>query len=314
MSSQNLARVLGGDVTGPNRILCPGPGHSPRDRSLSVTIDSAAPDGFLVHSFTTDDWHACRDHVRQLLGLGNFEPRRAKGPIRTHRVPVDDTAVRRREFATSIWMEARPIGGTPPETYLARARAIDIPGDIYSGSSIRFHPACPFRLNSGEVVRLPAMVAAMTSIECNVFTGISRTALLPDGSGKAKVRGLPDDGRMMLGSSKSAVVRLTPDEDMTIGLGLAEGIETAMSVMGFGFSPLWATLSAGTLKSLPVLGGVEALTIFADNDASGTGMAAAWACAERWNAAGHECTIWTPPSLHGDAGKGTDFNDLTGRA
>jgi len=29
------ARALGGDVVGRDQILCPGPGHSPRDRSLA---------------------------------------------------------------------------------------------------------------------------------------------------------------------------------------------------------------------------------------------------------------------------------------
>jgi hypothetical protein len=69
MDARSLAIAFGGEVSGTDRILCPGPGHSPRDRSLSVRLDPHAPDGFLVHSFSSDDFRECRDHVRRYLGL-----------------------------------------------------------------------------------------------------------------------------------------------------------------------------------------------------------------------------------------------------
>src|SRR5438132_973991 len=68
MDAARLAISLGGELAGRDRILCPGPGHSPHDRSLSVRLDPAAPEGFLVHSFAADDWRECRDHVRHSLG------------------------------------------------------------------------------------------------------------------------------------------------------------------------------------------------------------------------------------------------------
>ena len=34
---QSWARALGGEVSG-GQVLCPGPGHSAKDRSLSVKI------------------------------------------------------------------------------------------------------------------------------------------------------------------------------------------------------------------------------------------------------------------------------------
>lgn len=53
-----IARRLGGERSG-FQISCPGPGHSPRDRSLSVGF---APNGsFVVHSHAGDDFGACRD-------------------------------------------------------------------------------------------------------------------------------------------------------------------------------------------------------------------------------------------------------------
>jgi len=68
-----LARALGGEVRD-GQVFAPGPGHSPIDRSLSVKLDGSAPDGFLVHSFASDDAIVCRDHVRDKLNLPAFKP------------------------------------------------------------------------------------------------------------------------------------------------------------------------------------------------------------------------------------------------
>src|SRR6516165_10874850 len=68
-----LARALGGDVNG-GSVLAPGPGHSPKDRSLSVKLDTSAPDGFVVHSFAGDDPIRCKDYVRHKAGIEPFKP------------------------------------------------------------------------------------------------------------------------------------------------------------------------------------------------------------------------------------------------
>jgi RecA-family ATPase len=74
ISITQLANALGGDVCN-GQVLAPGPSHkSPRDRSLSVKLDSDAPDGLLVHSFAGDDPLACKDYVRERAGLGPFKP------------------------------------------------------------------------------------------------------------------------------------------------------------------------------------------------------------------------------------------------
>ena len=72
---QRLAAALGGEVSG-GQILCPGPGHSRQDRSLSVKPDSEAQDGFIVHSFARDDPIVCRDYVREKAGMPAFKPGR----------------------------------------------------------------------------------------------------------------------------------------------------------------------------------------------------------------------------------------------
>jgi hypothetical protein len=68
----SLAKALGGEVSA-GQILAPGPGHSADDRSLSIKLDSAAPEGFLVHSFAGDDPINCRHYVREKLGSLPFQ-------------------------------------------------------------------------------------------------------------------------------------------------------------------------------------------------------------------------------------------------
>jgi hypothetical protein len=76
---EQLQRALGGAVTaGGTQLLCPGPGHSPEDRSLSIKLDPNAPNGFVVHSFADDDVIACRDYVAQKLNLPKPESQKAK--------------------------------------------------------------------------------------------------------------------------------------------------------------------------------------------------------------------------------------------
>ena len=105
---------------------------------------------------------------------------------------------------------------------------------------------------------------------------------------------------MMLGRSKGAAVKLTPDDEITLGLGICEGIETGLSLISAGYN-VWAVGSAGTIADFAVLPGVDCLTIFADNDP--VGMKAARGCAERWAAAGIQGRIMPPKAA------GTDWND-----
>lgn len=73
MSAREIALALGGDVVSVNRVAAPGPGHSSKDRSLSILITGS---GFIVHSFAGDDWRVCKDYVRSRLGRLPFNQRR----------------------------------------------------------------------------------------------------------------------------------------------------------------------------------------------------------------------------------------------
>ena len=64
---RHIAAALGGEVCG-QQVLAPGPGHSPRDRSLAVRLSANAA-GFICHSHAGDNWQICVEHVRARLGL-----------------------------------------------------------------------------------------------------------------------------------------------------------------------------------------------------------------------------------------------------
>jgi hypothetical protein len=70
---QNLARALGGEASG-NKVLAPSPGHSAKDRSLSLTVGLELPGGFVINSFSGHDWQDCKDYVRGKVGLEPFKP------------------------------------------------------------------------------------------------------------------------------------------------------------------------------------------------------------------------------------------------
>ena len=73
LSLRDIARALGGEVSG-DEVMAPSPDHSAKDRGVSVKLDASAPDGFLVHSFNGVDDIACKDYVRDKLGLPKWKP------------------------------------------------------------------------------------------------------------------------------------------------------------------------------------------------------------------------------------------------
>jgi putative DNA primase/helicase len=304
MNLHAIAAALGGEVRG-LQVLAPGPGHSFRDRSLAVRLDQTAPDGFITYSHAGDDWRACRDHVRTMLGLPPWEPgdgrRRAIPPSRREQwdmAATDAQANDRRSLteddliritrARAIWEEALDPRGTITETYL-RHRALDLSHEL-AGTVLRFHPSCPWRdENTGRTDRVPALIAAFRSIDDGGITGIHRVALTSDG---VKI------GRRMLGLVHRAAINFDDITGDTLVIG--EGIETCLAGRQLGFVPAWALGSVGAISFFPVIDGIRRLVILGER-----GEASARAiqiCGRRWQAARRRVTI-VMPSV------GDDLND-----
>jgi putative DNA primase/helicase len=185
------------------------------------------------------------------------------------------------DLARSLWQEAMPPQGTLAEAYL-RARGLA----LEPGLPIRFHPRAWRNKDCGPPC--PAMISLMTCPETGEATGAHVTYLRADGTGKA------EGGRAKIMLGQAGIIRLSPDDTVTSGLGLAEGVETGLAIMQhFGWRPVWSAASAGGIGRFPVLRGIEALTIFADQDSAG--IEAARQCACRWQEAGREGRILAPP-------------------
>jgi putative DNA primase/helicase len=268
---RDLARILGGNVIG-GQVCCPGPGHGRNDRSLAVRPAPSMPDGFIVHSHCGDDWRSCREHVLSLLG---------RAPPITQR---EQLAPRRRYssqgWALQIWKDSVDPHDTLVERYLT-TRKLALPDD--AARFIRFHSACPWTDDNNIRVRVPAMVALFRTITGHEPAAIQRTALRPDGS---KI------GRKMLGPVIGAAIKITADEDVLLRLGVAEGLESAMSAIALGQGPAWSLGSAGALRNLPVLPGIETLAIIAEHDRANE--EARDICGSRWQDAGCEVLIVEP--------------------
>jgi hypothetical protein len=257
---------------------------------LSIKIDPAAPDGFIVHSFAGDDAITCRDYVRAALGLGAWGRRRQK-PLpsrpRPSTVAPHDDAAGRSSLALRIWNEAHDPRGTVVAKHLA-SRGLTLTGD-FAGDVIRFHPALKL-----DGVLVGAMVALFRDVTTNEPCGIHRTFL--DGAG-CKL------ARKMLGRCKHAAVKLDADEKVTLGLTIGEGLESCLAAQLAGFQPAWALGSAGAIGTFPVLPGIEAITILGEIGDGGANHRAAQACAARWMDAGQEAFMVSPCV-------GSDLNDV----
>ena len=285
LTLRQLASALGGDVSG-NQVLAPGPGHSPKDRSLSIKLEESAPGGFLVHSFSGDDAMFCKEYVREKLILPPWN-RRANG---LPQASVKCHGRKRTEAALAIWNAAMIADGTLVENYLA-ARGLHPPVP----STLRFHAGLKHR--SGDC--WPAMVALVAHGVDDTTLAIHRTFLARDGDGKAPV----DRPKMMLGPCRGGAVRLAPAGDL---LMVGEGIETCLAAMQATGHPAWAALSASFLRILNLPDDVRDVIVIADADEPGE--AAACHAALRWKSEGRRVRIARPTS-------GMDFNDmLMGRA
>jgi putative DNA primase/helicase len=205
----------------------------------------------------------------EFVGAYAPAPRARRETEKTDTAAATDPDERARTTkAHRLWHQATSIRGSLGERYFLEHRHLEVT-QLKVGHALRWHAG------------IRAVIALMTDPISAAPLGIHRTFLGPDG---AKLE------RKMLGPQ--GVVRLSPDEAVTIGLGVTEGIEDAIAVMLSAWRPVWAATSAGGISKLPVLAGVQALTIFADADT--VGLQAAETCRGRWRAAEREVVIAAP--------------------
>ena len=265
-----------------NHGMCRCPAHADATPSLSVT---GTRDGrVLLHCFAGC---AGRDVIAALRGRGLWLER---GPRRAPRRPTperpDQAALRRQRRARALWEAAEPIAGTLGEVYL-RTRGVvgRLPPSLRFVARLEHN----FRLTAH-----PALIAAVQDGE-GAVTAIQRIWLSDDGRAKAAL----DPAKAGLGPMRDGAVRLDPPAAV---LGLAEGVETALSARQLYTLPVWATLGASRLKSVRLPDVCRSVVIFADNGEAGLRLARE-ACAH-YRDAGRGARLIAPPRAFGD------FNDM----
>jgi len=271
---------------GEHRLTCPHCSRGKRDKTLGVTVGDAG-DG-VAHCFRCE---YVETHQPERPGSG-LQPKPQRPPAQQVRRVVAPQQQRHETLSDAgraLWKTTRSITPDSPAGRYLIARRCKLPPP---GSHLRELPT--HRHPSGHVG--PCMVALLTDFETSEPRSLHFT-WLGEGGKKADV----SPPRLLLaGHAKAgAVCRLWPDEYVSGGLGLGEGIETALS-LAHGYEPVWAAIDAGNLAALHVMAGIECLLIACDRDPAGE--KAARACARRWAAAGVDVLITKQDS--------NDVNDI----
>ena len=174
----------------------------------------------------------------------------------------------KREAMSKLWRVSKTVeSGDPVSRYLFyRVGLTCFPSCLRTAYNLRYQSDCPsFH---------PAMIAMVTGPDGAPST-LHRTYLTNDGR-KAPVI---EPRRLMPGIiAKGAAIRLGPAGDV---LGIAEGIETALSATALFGVPCWAAVSAAMLAAWQPPTEAKRIVVFGDNDESYTGQAVAYRLAKR---------------------------------
>lgn len=221
------------------------------------------------------------------------------------RINDPDVARRKRERLRATWGEAVPLTDAKAHAVRAylQARAL---GEVLKSAPkvLRAHPSLEYWDGSRSLGRFPAMVALFHGAAGSPVT-LHVTYLRSDGCVKAsvpspkKILGVPQAG-----ATKGGAIRLFEARGNV--LGVAEGIESALSLYLIRKVPVWASFCADNLERIRLPEGLRRLEIGVDLDASGKGQAVAAALAKRvmqWSR--RTKVVYIKPELDGPG----DLND-----
>lgn len=197
-----------------------------------------------------------------------------------------DDAEKRKRLLNEMWKGGVNVsrGDTVGEYLHRRTGLKEIP------SVLRLHPALyHFETQSNH----PAMIAKVTDADNNPVA-IHRT-WIAEVSPKKKITAGP--------IPSGSAIRLFPYEE---ALGIAEGIETAISAWAIFNIPTWAAISANMMEKWEPPKIVKKIFIFGDNDHNFTGQLSAYRLAHRLRQnEGFEIVKVVIPNI-----VGADWNDV----
>lgn len=290
-SAETIAHALGGHRCGDGYLIrCPVPSHGKGrgDKNPSCSIQDGHTT-LLVKCFTGCEARDVLDML-QHRGLLDHDARDHHGD-RRHR-PDCRRQLEQREpnpdpRGIEIWRNSHPLEGTLGGRYLREHRSLLGP----------FPPSLRF-IRSAEHPRtgllLPALVAALSRPDGEVVA-VQLTFLRPV-DGRKNPSSTP---RINVGKFGTGAVRIDCGRDHPgLQLGLAEGIETALSAQQLSGVPTWATLGGQRLRSITLPRDIREIHIFADNDEPG--RVAAEHAAARYTRDGLTVRLRWPPEEFGD--------------
>lgn len=189
--------------------------------------------------------------------------------FRRENIPKTSSAGSMRKRVLSKFSKLVQLRGTSGAAYLNARGIYQLPTD-----AIRFND---HQRHNGMVFQ--SLYALATDDKGELCY---RHLTLLDGAKKADIgdsvkrqKSLQDEN--YLEHARSVAIRMFP---VASTLGIAEGIETALSAHQIYNVNTWATMTANFMKKFRVPAGVKHLIIFADRDEhSATGLAAAYECA-----------------------------------
>lgn len=283
-----LVRALGGDLyAGGRRALLPAPGHSAKDRSVSLMLEGGR---VVAHSFGAAGWREVLDDLRaqgwidaenRLLSGGAPGPSRAAAP--------QATRAERIAAARRLWDAAGAIApGCPAALHIA-GRGVDVAAA--AAGALRAHAAVPASVYRDRGVRRPALLAGvrdaagkLTAVEITYLDARGRRSALARPPRKV-VGVLPPGCAVRLARRAAAMV-------------VGEGVFSTLSAMRRFGLPGWALLSTTNLRRWSPPDGVRRVLVAGDRGAEGERSAARLVAALR--AAGCAAGLVLPPDGFGD--------------
>lgn len=243
-AAADIVKRLGGDWSS-GGAMCRCPAHADKSPSLSVRIGDRS---LLFKCFAgCDTLDVLREIRRMRLGVPTDPNTARAGPSDYGSSPMVGRAL-------DIWEAAVPISGTVAERYLA-TRHLEMWPNV-----LRFHPRTP--LGRGRAVQFrPALIAAIH--ERGRLVAIQRGFL--DSRDSCLARDLEKPKRTLARPLGGAVM-LSRHGPI---LGLAEGVETAMSAAILLGIPVWAALGSERLHQITIPNEVTRIILLPDNDAAG---------------------------------------------
>lgn len=261
-----------------------------KDGSGSYICTCSAGDGMaLAMAYTGQEFSDVASRIDAIVG--NIRP---DAPARPAMSDEDRLALLRRVYGESRAVEV----GDPVHRYLA-SRHVD---ELIYPKALRFHP----KLADGDGRIRPAMIAMVGVPGAPKFCSMHRTFLRSDGVGKAEMENpkklmagtLPDGACVMLSEFHGGK------------LGIAEGIETALSASAMFEMPVWSAISSALLAKWSPPEGCDEVAVFADNDPKFGGQAAAFALAHRLSTGKGAI----PVTVHVPDRTGEDWADVYARS